>query len=164
MPHKYYHGKTGQIWNVTKRAVGVEITKKVCRGGLLPRGAQQLKQRQPAMQQAAAGARQLQVEQERQAAQLATAVATVENSSDAEGQASSMVMRGSALAGRMPGQPRPARPLASGLAGTAKGTAGLGPRIIAESPRQLGGFQAAKLGGWAVLAAGSAQRQPYPPF
>lgn len=29
MPHKYYHGKTGQIWNVTKRAVGVEISKKV---------------------------------------------------------------------------------------------------------------------------------------
>jgi hypothetical protein len=22
MPHKYYHGKTGVVWNVTKRAVG----------------------------------------------------------------------------------------------------------------------------------------------
>ncbi|GAB4819172.1 hypothetical protein N2152v2_006218 [Parachlorella kessleri] len=29
MPHKYYHGKTGRVWNVTKRAVGVEISKKV---------------------------------------------------------------------------------------------------------------------------------------
>ena len=27
MPHKYYQGKTGVIWNVTKRAVGVEINK-----------------------------------------------------------------------------------------------------------------------------------------
>jgi large subunit ribosomal protein L21e len=27
MPHKYYHGKTGVVWNVTKRAVGVEIYK-----------------------------------------------------------------------------------------------------------------------------------------
>merc|ERR1711957_102533 len=27
MPHKYYHGRTGRIWNVTKRAVGVEINK-----------------------------------------------------------------------------------------------------------------------------------------
>ena len=30
MPHKYYHGKTGVVWNVTKRAVGVEIYKQVC--------------------------------------------------------------------------------------------------------------------------------------
>lgn len=30
MPHKYYHGKTGVVWNVTKRAVGVEINKQVC--------------------------------------------------------------------------------------------------------------------------------------
>ncbi len=29
MPHKYYHGKTGVVWNVTKRAVGVEINKQV---------------------------------------------------------------------------------------------------------------------------------------
>eukprot|EP00457_Paulinella_chromatophora_P015818 gb/GEZN01016500.1/.p1 GENE.gb/GEZN01016500.1/~~gb/GEZN01016500.1/.p1 ORF type:complete len:164 (+),score=21.67 gb/GEZN01016500.1/:197-688(+) len=27
LPHKYYHGKTGIVWNVTKRAVGVEIQK-----------------------------------------------------------------------------------------------------------------------------------------
>lgn len=30
MPHKFYHGKTGVIWNVTKRAVGVEMNKLVC--------------------------------------------------------------------------------------------------------------------------------------
>ena len=30
MPHKFYHGRTGVIWNVTKRAVGVEINKQVC--------------------------------------------------------------------------------------------------------------------------------------
>lgn len=29
MPHKYYHGKTGRVWNVTKRAVGVELLKQV---------------------------------------------------------------------------------------------------------------------------------------
>merc|ERR1712166_641987 len=27
MPHKYYHGKTGTVWNVTKRAIGVEVNK-----------------------------------------------------------------------------------------------------------------------------------------
>lgn len=27
MPHKYYHGKTGRVWNITKRAIGVEINK-----------------------------------------------------------------------------------------------------------------------------------------
>jgi len=27
MPHKYYHGRTGKVWNVNKRAVGVEINK-----------------------------------------------------------------------------------------------------------------------------------------
>merc|ERR1712071_612905 len=27
MPHKFYHGKTGIIWNVTPRAVGVELNK-----------------------------------------------------------------------------------------------------------------------------------------
>ena len=34
MPHKYYHGKTGVVWNVTKRAVGVEIYKQVCVWGM----------------------------------------------------------------------------------------------------------------------------------
>jgi large subunit ribosomal protein L21e len=29
MPHKFYHGKTGRIWNVAKRAVGVVINKQV---------------------------------------------------------------------------------------------------------------------------------------
>ncbi|KAJ7552844.1 hypothetical protein O6H91_06G072500 [Diphasiastrum complanatum] len=29
MPHKFYHGRTGIIWNVTKRAVGVEMNKQV---------------------------------------------------------------------------------------------------------------------------------------
>eukprot|EP00736_Rhodelphis_marinus_P008231 Rmarinus@m.17197 len=29
MPHKFYHGKTGRVWNVTKRAVGVEVNKVV---------------------------------------------------------------------------------------------------------------------------------------
>mmetsp|Transcript_37501 Transcript_37501/g.83463 ORF Transcript_37501/g.83463 Transcript_37501/m.83463 type:complete len:164 (-) Transcript_37501:507-998(-) len=29
MPHKWYQGKTGIIWNVTKRAVGVEVNKRV---------------------------------------------------------------------------------------------------------------------------------------
>jgi Ribosomal protein L21e len=33
MPHKYYHGKTGVVWNVTKRAVGVEINKQVGASG-----------------------------------------------------------------------------------------------------------------------------------
>jgi len=27
MPFKYYHGKTGRVWNVTRRAVGVEVNK-----------------------------------------------------------------------------------------------------------------------------------------
>mmetsp|Transcript_8719 Transcript_8719/g.18431 ORF Transcript_8719/g.18431 Transcript_8719/m.18431 type:complete len:166 (+) Transcript_8719:49-546(+) len=27
MPHKFYHGKTGIVFNVTKRAVGVEVNK-----------------------------------------------------------------------------------------------------------------------------------------
>jgi large subunit ribosomal protein L21e len=30
MPHKFYHGRTGRVWNVTKRAIGVEINKQVC--------------------------------------------------------------------------------------------------------------------------------------
>mmetsp|Transcript_125932 Transcript_125932/g.188001 ORF Transcript_125932/g.188001 Transcript_125932/m.188001 type:complete len:159 (-) Transcript_125932:48-524(-) len=29
MPHKYYHGRTGRVWNVTPRAIGVEVRKKV---------------------------------------------------------------------------------------------------------------------------------------
>jgi large subunit ribosomal protein L21e len=29
MPFKYYHGRTGVIFNVTKRAVGVEVKKEV---------------------------------------------------------------------------------------------------------------------------------------
>lgn len=29
MPHKYYHGKTGIVWSVTPRAVGVEVNKQV---------------------------------------------------------------------------------------------------------------------------------------
>ena len=29
MPHKFYHGRTGRVWNVTKRALGVEINKQV---------------------------------------------------------------------------------------------------------------------------------------
>ena len=29
MPHKYYHGKTGRIWNVSPRAVGVIVNKRV---------------------------------------------------------------------------------------------------------------------------------------
>ncbi len=35
MPHKFYHGKTGIVWNVTKRAIGVELNKKV--GGRIMR-------------------------------------------------------------------------------------------------------------------------------
>merc|ERR1711943_172707 len=29
MPHKFYHGRTGIVWSVTPRAVGVEINKQV---------------------------------------------------------------------------------------------------------------------------------------
>lgn len=29
MAHKYYHGKTGRVWNVSKRAIGVEVLKQV---------------------------------------------------------------------------------------------------------------------------------------
>ena len=31
MPHKVYHGRTGRVWNVTKRAIGVEVNKQVPR-------------------------------------------------------------------------------------------------------------------------------------
>merc|ERR1712023_501682 len=27
MPHKFYHGRTGKVWNINKRAIGVEINK-----------------------------------------------------------------------------------------------------------------------------------------
>lgn len=33
MPYKVYHGRTGRVWNVTKRAVGVEVNKQVRRRG-----------------------------------------------------------------------------------------------------------------------------------
>jgi len=29
MPHRIYHGKTGKVWDVTPRAVGVEVLKRV---------------------------------------------------------------------------------------------------------------------------------------
>ncbi|GAB0494093.1 hypothetical protein MMPV_005383 [Pyropia vietnamensis] len=34
MPYKYYHGKTGRIFNISRTAVGVEVNKKV-RGKIL---------------------------------------------------------------------------------------------------------------------------------
>ena len=36
MPHKYYHGRTGIIWNVTPRAVGVLVNKQV-RNRIIPK-------------------------------------------------------------------------------------------------------------------------------
>jgi len=36
MPYKVYHGRTGVIWNVTKRAVGVEVNKEV-NGRIIPK-------------------------------------------------------------------------------------------------------------------------------
>ena len=36
MPFKFYHGRTGVIWNVTKRALGVELNKTVRRRGCWP--------------------------------------------------------------------------------------------------------------------------------
>ena len=27
MPHKFYHGRTGKVWNINKRAIGVEVNK-----------------------------------------------------------------------------------------------------------------------------------------
>ena len=36
MPHKFYHGKTGRVFNVTKHAVGVIVTKKV-NGRIIPK-------------------------------------------------------------------------------------------------------------------------------
>jgi len=29
MPHKFYHGRTGRVWNVTPRAIGVVVNKRV---------------------------------------------------------------------------------------------------------------------------------------
>lgn len=34
MPHKFYHGKTGVVWNITPRAVGVLVNKRV-RGNIM---------------------------------------------------------------------------------------------------------------------------------
>eukprot|EP00350_Pseudokeronopsis_sp_OXSARD2_P010832 CAMPEP_0170545322 /NCGR_PEP_ID=MMETSP0211-20121228/3747_1 /TAXON_ID=311385 /ORGANISM="Pseudokeronopsis sp., Strain OXSARD2" /LENGTH=130 /DNA_ID=CAMNT_0010849185 /DNA_START=105 /DNA_END=497 /DNA_ORIENTATION=+ len=36
MPHKYYHGKTGRVWDVTPTAIGVVINKKV-NGRIIPK-------------------------------------------------------------------------------------------------------------------------------
>jgi len=36
MPHKLYHGRTGVVWNVTKRAIGVQINKQV-RNRIVPK-------------------------------------------------------------------------------------------------------------------------------
>ncbi|XP_062075284.1 large ribosomal subunit protein eL21x/eL21w-like [Humulus lupulus] len=29
MPNKFYHGRTGRVWNITKHAIGVEVNKQV---------------------------------------------------------------------------------------------------------------------------------------
>ncbi|KAL0214334.1 hypothetical protein P9112_006518 [Eukaryota sp. TZLM1-RC] len=29
MPHKDYHGKTGRVWNISRRAIGIEVNKRV---------------------------------------------------------------------------------------------------------------------------------------
>ncbi|KAH7830691.1 putative Ribosomal protein L21e [Monocercomonoides exilis] len=29
MPHKFYHGRTGRIWDIANRAIGVEVNKRV---------------------------------------------------------------------------------------------------------------------------------------
>lgn len=34
MPHKFYHGRTGTVWNIAPRALGVEVNKRV-RGRIL---------------------------------------------------------------------------------------------------------------------------------
>jgi large subunit ribosomal protein L21e len=36
MPYKFYHGRTGKIWNITPRAVGVIVNKRV-RGRIIPK-------------------------------------------------------------------------------------------------------------------------------
>ncbi len=38
MPFKFYHGRTGVIWNVTKRALGVELNKTVRAGAAAAAG------------------------------------------------------------------------------------------------------------------------------
>ncbi len=38
MPFKFYHGRTGVIWNVTKRALGVELNKTVRSGAAAAAG------------------------------------------------------------------------------------------------------------------------------
>lgn len=39
MPHKFYHGKTGVVWNVTRRAIGVTVNKRVG-GRIIPKRVQ----------------------------------------------------------------------------------------------------------------------------
>lgn len=72
MAFKWYHGKTGIIWNVTKRAVGVEINKQVRRCALshLPQSVataatKQTQQQQSRTSPAAAKQTQLASEAER---------------------------------------------------------------------------------------------------
>merc|ERR1711939_688826 len=36
MPHKYYHGKTGQVFDITKHSVGVVVNKRVG-GRIIPK-------------------------------------------------------------------------------------------------------------------------------
>lgn len=36
MPHKFYHGRTGVVWSVTRRAIGVVINKQV-NGRIIPK-------------------------------------------------------------------------------------------------------------------------------
>jgi large subunit ribosomal protein L21e len=36
MPHKFYHGKTGRVFNVTKRAIGVIVNKQI-RNRIIPK-------------------------------------------------------------------------------------------------------------------------------
>merc|ERR1712071_359790 len=36
MPHKFYHGKTGRVFNVTQHAVGIIVNKQL-RGKILPK-------------------------------------------------------------------------------------------------------------------------------
>ncbi|XP_062513968.1 large ribosomal subunit protein eL21-like [Corticium candelabrum] len=36
MPHKFYHGKTGKVFNVTKRAIGVVVNKQI-RNRIIPK-------------------------------------------------------------------------------------------------------------------------------
>nr|CAG4652273.1 EOG090X0GT4 [Triops cancriformis] len=36
MPHKFYHGKTGRVFNVTQHAVGIIVNKQI-RGNIIPK-------------------------------------------------------------------------------------------------------------------------------